>query len=101
MMRGAALGNISRPPARAPLLVDLFLIRAVSVSAAQFFSPQSSVFSSSEERWRKLQNLLLVLVVSMCAPAWAGHQALIRPITYSRVLAAAETDTCQVSTHIQ
>ena len=45
MMRGAALGNISRPPARAPLLVDLFLIRAVSVSAAQFFSLQSSVLS--------------------------------------------------------
>ena len=100
MMRGAALGNISRPPARAPLLVDLFLIRAVSVSAAQFFSLQSSVLSSSEERWRKLQNLLLVLVL-VCAPAWAGHQALIRPITYSRVLAAAETDTCQISTHIQ
>ena len=97
-MRGAALGNISRPPARAPLLVDLFLIRAVSVSAAQFFSLQSSVLSSSEERWRKLQNLL-VLVVLVCAPAWAAHRALIRPITYSRVL--AETDTCQISAHIQ
>ena len=68
MMRGAALGNISRPPARAPLLVDLFLIRAVSVSAAQFFSPQSSVLQTEATLKLTLRHhcpLVMELVVLM------------------------------------